>query len=165
MGHKESNQTNQQCGMGDQQRLRSACAYAQSEQSLCSLLEYFKTDKLLTKQRLEFLTLKGGCTARSSEPTFFKCHTVGNRMTQLIYGTPCVLDTVYILFIMYRAHVVMYKILSFFGYNLSLCIHCSWACKNVKLLCAQRNLFCGHISLSYAKFILPCVALVHCIHS
>ena len=30
----------QQCGMCDQQRLRPACAYAQSDQSLCKSLEY-----------------------------------------------------------------------------------------------------------------------------
>ena len=30
----------QQCGMCDQQRLRPACGYAQSDQSLCLSLEY-----------------------------------------------------------------------------------------------------------------------------
>ena len=54
--------------MWDQQRLRSACAYAQSDQSLCKLLEYSMTVKLLTEQHLEFLSLKGGCTG-SSEST------------------------------------------------------------------------------------------------
>ena len=61
----------QQCGMCDQQGLRPACAYAQSDQSLCSLLEYSTTVKLLTEQHLEFLSLKGGC-ADSSESTFVK---------------------------------------------------------------------------------------------
>ena len=42
--------------------LRSACAYAQSDQSLCSSLEYSMTVKLLTENHLEFLSLKGGCT-------------------------------------------------------------------------------------------------------
>ena len=37
----------QQCGMCDQQSLRSACAYAQSDQSLCSSLEYSMIVKLL----------------------------------------------------------------------------------------------------------------------
>ena len=39
----------QQCGMCDQQRLRPACAYAQSDQSLCKSLEYSMTIKLLTE--------------------------------------------------------------------------------------------------------------------
>ena len=57
-GHKISNNVVCMC---DQQRLRPACAYAQSDQSLCWLLEYSMTVKLLTKQHLEFLSLKGGC--------------------------------------------------------------------------------------------------------
>ena len=55
----------QQCGMCDQPRLRAACAYAQSDQSLCSSLEYSMNIKLLTGHYLEFLTLKGGCTGSS----------------------------------------------------------------------------------------------------
>ena len=43
----------QQCGMCDQYRLRSACAYAQSDQSLCSSLEYFMSVKLLTGSKLK----------------------------------------------------------------------------------------------------------------
>ena len=35
-------------------------AYAQSDQSLCRSLEYTMNVKLLTKQHLEFLSLKGG---------------------------------------------------------------------------------------------------------
>ena len=54
--------------MCDQQRLRPACAYAQSDQSLCQPLEYSMTVKLQTEQHLEFLSLKGGCTG-SSEST------------------------------------------------------------------------------------------------
>ena len=54
--------------MCDQQRLRSACAYAQSDQSLCSSLEYALTVKLLTEHHFGFLCLKGGCTG-SSEST------------------------------------------------------------------------------------------------
>ena len=50
------------CGMCDQQSLRSACAYAQSDQSLCLSLEYSMSVKLLTEHHLEFLRLKGGCT-------------------------------------------------------------------------------------------------------
>ena len=51
--------------MCDQQRLRPACAYTQSDQSLCLSLEYSLTPKLLTEHDLEFLSLKGGCIDRS----------------------------------------------------------------------------------------------------
>ena len=47
--------------MCDQQSLRSACAYAQSDQSRCQPLEYSMT----TEQQLEFLSVKGGCTGSS----------------------------------------------------------------------------------------------------
>ena len=61
----------QQCGMWDQQSFRSACAYAQSDQSLCWSLEYSMSVKLLTEHHLEFLSLTGGCTG-SSESTLVK---------------------------------------------------------------------------------------------
>ena len=61
----------QQWGMCDQQSLRSACAYAQSDQSLCSSLEYSMSVKLLTKHLLEVLSLRGGCRG-SFEPTLVK---------------------------------------------------------------------------------------------
>ena len=51
--------------MYDQQSLRSACAYTQSDQSLCKSLEYSMAVKLLTKHHSEFLSLKGGCTGSS----------------------------------------------------------------------------------------------------
>ena len=51
--------------MCDQQSLRSACAYAQSDQSLCLSLEYSMSAKLLTEHQLEFLSLKGDCTGLS----------------------------------------------------------------------------------------------------
>ena len=54
-----------------QQSLRSACAYAQSGQSLCLSLEYSRSVKLLTEHLLEFLNLKGGCTGLS-ESTLVK---------------------------------------------------------------------------------------------
>ena len=57
--------------MCDQQSLRSACAYAQSDQSLCSSLEYSRSVKLLTEHLLEVLSLKAGC-AGSSESTLVK---------------------------------------------------------------------------------------------
>ena len=61
----------QQYGMCDQQSLRSACAYAQSDQNLCLSLEYPMSVKLLTGHHLRFLSLKGGCTG-SSESTLVK---------------------------------------------------------------------------------------------
>ena len=61
----------QQCGMCDQQRLRSACAYTQSDQSLCLSLDYSVNVKLLTAYDLECLSVKRGCTG-SSESTLVK---------------------------------------------------------------------------------------------
>ena len=52
--------------MCDQRRLRPACVYAQSDQSLCLSLEYSLTVKLLTEHHLEFLSLKRGCTGSSN---------------------------------------------------------------------------------------------------
>ena len=58
--------------MCDQQRLRPACSYAQSDLSLCSSLDYSTSvKKLQTEHHLEFLSLKGGCTG-SSESTLVK---------------------------------------------------------------------------------------------
>ena len=65
----------QQCGMCDQQSLRSACAYAQSDQSLCWSFEFSMFVKLLTEHHLEFLSFKGGCTC-SSESTLVKKPTL-----------------------------------------------------------------------------------------
>ena len=61
----------QHCGMYDQQGIRQACAYAQSDQNLCLSLEYSMSVKLLTEQHLKFQSLKGGCTG-SSESTLVK---------------------------------------------------------------------------------------------
>ena len=71
----------QQCGMCDQQRLRPACAYAQSDESLCKSLEYFMTVKLLTEHLLGFLNVKGGCIDTSEStlvkiPHCWKSHVV-----------------------------------------------------------------------------------------
>ena len=66
--HEISNNVVRMC---DQQKLRSACAYAQSDQSLCKSLEYYITVQLLTEHHLEFLSLKGGSTG-SSESTLVK---------------------------------------------------------------------------------------------
>ena len=65
--------------MCDQQRLRSSCAYAQSDQSFCLSLEYSMSVKLLTEHHLEFLSFKGGCTG-SPESTHVKMvHCVKSR--------------------------------------------------------------------------------------
>ena len=61
----------QQCGMCDQQSLRSAWAYAQSDHSLFWSLKYSMTVKLLTEQHLELLSLIEGCTG-SYESTLAK---------------------------------------------------------------------------------------------
>ena len=57
--------------MCDLQSLRAACAYAQSDQSLCLSLEYSLIVKLLTEHHLEILSLNGDCTG-SSESTLVK---------------------------------------------------------------------------------------------
>ena len=69
--------------MCDQQRLRSACAYAQSDQSLCSSLEYSMNAKLLTELHLEFLSLKGDCkgsyeSALVKMPNCWKSHALAH---------------------------------------------------------------------------------------
>ena len=75
----------QQCGMCDQQKLRPACAYAQSDQNLCLSLEYYMTVKLLSEHYLEFLSLTG-CTGSSEStpvkiPHCWKSH-VADQMCQ-----------------------------------------------------------------------------------
>ena len=69
--------------MCDQQSLRSACAYAQSDQSLCKSLEYSMIVKLLTEHYLEFLSLKGGCrglfeSTRVKMPLCWKSHALAH---------------------------------------------------------------------------------------
>ena len=60
--------------MCDQQNLRSACAYAQSDQSLCKSLKYSMTVKLLTEQHLEFLSLKGSWRGSSASTVVKMTH-------------------------------------------------------------------------------------------
>ena len=69
--------------MCDQQGLRSACAYAQSDQSLCQSLEYFMNIKLLTEHQLEFLSLKMDCRGLSEStpvkmPRFWKSYVAAH---------------------------------------------------------------------------------------
>ena len=68
--------------MNDQQNVRSACAYAQSDQSFYSSLEYSMIVKLLTEHQLEFLSLKQAAEACQSLH-LLKCQIVGNLMPRL----------------------------------------------------------------------------------
>ena len=61
--------------------LRAACAYAQSDQSLCWSLEYLMTVKLLTEQHLEFLSLKGGCAGSAESTLVIMLHCWKSRVT------------------------------------------------------------------------------------
>ena len=70
--------------MCNQQRLRVACAYAQSDQSLCWLLEYSMNINLLTEHHLEFLRLKGGCTGPSESIHVKMPHCWKSRVTAQI---------------------------------------------------------------------------------
>ena len=73
-----------------QQRLRSACAYAQSDQSLCLSHEYSITVKLLNEHHFEFLSLKGGYTGSSesthvSMPHCWKSHVAAHLRTLVVW--------------------------------------------------------------------------------
>ena len=57
--------------MCDQQSLRQACTYVQSDQSFCKSFEYSMSVTLLTEHNLDFLSLKGCCIG-SSESTLVK---------------------------------------------------------------------------------------------
>ena len=65
-----------------QQSLRAACAYAQTDQSLCWSLEYSMSVKLLTEPYLKILILKGDCTG-SSDLHLSKCNIIENHMSRL----------------------------------------------------------------------------------
>ena len=62
---------------------RSACAYTQTDQSLCLSLEFSMTVKLLTKQKLEFQSLTRDCTGWSESthvkmPHCWKSHAMAH---------------------------------------------------------------------------------------
>ena len=65
--------------MCDQQRLRPACAYAQSDQSLCLSLEYPMSVMLLTDHHLRFLGSQARLSLHMSKFQIF-----GNLMPRLI---------------------------------------------------------------------------------
>ena len=80
--------------MCDQQSLRSACANAQSDQSLCLSLDYSMNVKLLTEHHSEFLSLKRGCTGSSEStlvkmPHGWKSHVTAHMLT-IHVRTDCV---------------------------------------------------------------------------
>ena len=67
---------------------QTACAYAQSDQSLCWSLEYSLNCELLTKQHLEFLSLTGGCRGTSEStlvkiPHCWKSHAMAQNLNCL----------------------------------------------------------------------------------
>ena len=66
--------------MCDQQRLRPACAYTQSDQSRCLWLEYSTDQTSFGVSKLK----KEAAQARLSLH-LSKCHIVENHMTRLIY--------------------------------------------------------------------------------
>ena len=69
--------------MCDEQRLRPACAYTQSDQSLCKSLEYFVNVQLLVEHHLEFLSLEVGYKGWSEStlvnmPHCWKSHVIAH---------------------------------------------------------------------------------------
>ena len=93
----------QQCGMCGQQSLRSACAYAQSDQSLCLSLAYSMNIKLLTEHHLEFLSLKGDCTGLS------KCHIleISCRGSNVLKHCRCPMN--YLIYLTFITHYLLAK--------------------------------------------------------
>ena len=73
--------------MCDQQSLRSACAYAQSDRRLCQSLEYSMDVKLLTEFYLEFLSLKVVCTGLSESTLVKMPHCLKSNVTAHMYCT------------------------------------------------------------------------------
>ena len=67
--------------MCDQLRLRPACAYAQTDQSLCLSLNYDMSVKLLIERNLVFLSITLGCTGLLSLH-LLKWHIVGDHISR-----------------------------------------------------------------------------------
>ena len=109
--------------MCNQQSLRSACTYAQSDQSHCLLLEYSISAKLLTEHLLEVLSLTGGCTCWSEStlvkmPHCWKSHDTVH-LSDWHNSTLCLLANFASLSILSR----FFKIIFFFSKNLSIIYH------------------------------------------
>ena len=71
--------------MCNEQRLRPACAYAQSDQNLCLSFEYSMSVKRLTEHHLEFLSLTGGFTGLSESTLVKMPHCWKSHVTAQIY--------------------------------------------------------------------------------
>ena len=96
--------------MYDQQSLRSASAYAQTDQSLRLSLEYSMNVELLTEHHLEFLTFKGGFTGSSEStlvkmPHCWKSHVVAHNILGYT-RTSCTTETLTWLSIHPRVNLV-----------------------------------------------------------
>ena len=94
--------------MCDQQRLRPACAFAQSDQSFCKSLDYSMNIKLLTEQHLEFLSLKGGYTGSSESSLFKMPHSWKPHVTAQIYSLVCLPQMIKMTFnAFYLSNIIM----------------------------------------------------------
>ena len=71
--------------MCDQQRLRRACAYAHTDQSLCLSLNCYISVKLLIELNLVFLSLTGGCTCSSESTVVKMAHCWKSHVTVQIF--------------------------------------------------------------------------------
>ena len=72
--------------MCDQQSLRSACAYAQSDQSLCFLHEYSMSVELLTEHHLEFLSLKEAAQACLSLNICYESYVTAQNLNCVLFA-------------------------------------------------------------------------------
>ena len=99
--------------MCDQQSLRSACAYAQSDQILCLSLEYLMSVKLLTEHNLRSLSLKGSCTGSSESNRVKIPHCVKSHALAQYYCFCCS----YCLWGLIDPCFVMQFLVSFLVYN------------------------------------------------
>ena len=76
--------------MCDKQSLRSACAYAQADQSLSTRMNSM-TVKLLTEQHLEFQSLKGGFRGSSESKHVKIPHCWNSNVAAHVYfGMPTI---------------------------------------------------------------------------
>ena len=118
----------QQCGMCDQQSLRSACAYAQSDQSICQSLEYSMTVKLLPEHHLEFLSLTGGCTC-SSESTYVKIPHCWKSHVMAQLSRFSKTRVTYLFWLVYNCFMTWGFALNIF--NCIRKLHCAWCVSSV----------------------------------
>ena len=125
--------------MCDQQRLRSACAYALSDQNPCYSLEYSMTVKLAIEYHLEFLSIKGVYTGSFEStlvkmPLCWKSHVMAhmyffirlsifyilhpvklyiyiNKTNQSIASQPLSIDQIFLYSLELIAHLVLFVLL------------------------------------------------------